>query len=150
MKEMVHSTKVQTLRAPVATTASFTSAVMDVREAGSIAFIVQCGALTTANGTDKLFITIREGDLSDGSDHVAISDSSRMLQTLADPSAPSTFQIINSQGTYQNKAQMFGVTRGTKRYMTILGTVAASFSGIVGIVGLCQRVHSEPVTEGLA
>jgi hypothetical protein len=107
--------------APVSATSTKTGAGVDMQGYGAALISFSTGVLTTANSTDKLTVTLQEDD------DVAFGT----VGTVAAADMIGTPPTINDSATQASKTFTFGYI-GKKRYIRVLATVAASFSGLIG------------------
>jgi hypothetical protein len=136
MQNLVQNVKAELAKAVAAVTATGQSAVVDLQGFGSVFFLLVCGLITTADGSNYFTMTIEEGDESDGSDMVAITDTDRLLGTPT---------VINHATNFDDTIHKFGAVVGTKRYMRVKYTETGTADGIFGIVAIKGHPRHAPV-----
>lgn len=136
MKNLVQNVKVELAKAVAAVTATGQSSVVDLQGYASIFFLLICAGITTADSSNYITMTIQEGDASDGSDMVDITDTDRLLGTPT---------VINHATNFDDTIHKFGAVVGTKRYMRVKFTETGTADGSFGIVAIKGHPLHAPV-----
>lgn len=136
MRDLYNNLKVVKAKNSAQVTGTGEGIVIDTAGFGSILFILSTAAITTADGSNHFAFSIEEGNVADGSDMAAITDTDRILGTLP---------VINHATNFDDVTLKFGALIGTKRYMRLKWTETGTADGVFGATAVLGNPNHAPV-----
>jgi len=134
MRELYNNVKVAAAIVNATISASGNGAVIDLQGYQSCMFAIVVGSHPGVGASDTLAFAIQEGDASNGSDMVTVTDTDRLLGSL-------TLDASGDAAT----AYKVGFVPGVKRYARLTYTEAGLFSGDVAAVAILGHSNHAPV-----
>lgn len=135
MRDLLNNVKVTKAKATGQVTATGNGGVViDTQGFGSVMFAILISAVAAADADNKLVFGIEEGDLSDGSDLTAVTDTDRILGSA----------VIDNTAD-DEKTLKIGLAIGTKRYVRLAYTETGTFDATFSAIAILGHPMHAPV-----
>lgn len=135
MRDLVNNLKVTKAKATGQVTATGNGGVViDTQGFQSLMFAILISAVAAADADNKLTFGVEEGDVADGSDLTAVTDTDRLLGSA----------VINAT-TDDELTLKLGFVLGTKRYVRLAYTETGTFDGTFSAIAILGHPNHAPV-----
>lgn len=140
MRDLVNNIKaVAAIKQQSTVVASGNGEVVDTQGYQSVTFLVQAGASVTANAANKLTFYMEEGDLANGSDMAEITDTDRIMGTVA-----------LDADTDADTVQKLGLVLQNKRYVRLSYTATVESPNLLDADFAAVAVLGHPLHAAVA